>query len=65
MPQNNGHYHIIGNHRHLMQIIQYKFDKPNQSLIESEAKNPLSSTATDMIGLSWIFKDQDLLEEFK
>ncbi|MHA7647776.1 hypothetical protein [Nitrosopumilus sp. S4] len=48
-----------------MQIIQYKFDKPSQSLIESEAKNPLSVSATDMIGLSWIFKDQDLLEEFK
>lgn len=49
----------------LMQIIQYKIDKPNQSLVESESKNPPSSTAIDVIGLSWIFKDQDLLEEFK
>ncbi len=50
-----------------MQIIQYKFDKPSQSTLESEAKNPLSTvTAMDMIGLSWIFKkDEDLLDEFK
>ncbi|MCV0391674.1 MAG: hypothetical protein K5790_00080 [Nitrosopumilus sp.] len=47
-----------------MQIIQYKFDKSSQSLIDSEAKNPLLVTAADMIGLSWIFKDQDVLEEF-
>ncbi|NNL59290.1 MAG: hypothetical protein HKP31_07515 [Nitrosopumilus sp.] len=51
-------------------VIQYKFDqKPSQGiLVESEAKNPLSTSisAMDLIGLSWIFKkDEDLLEEFK
>jgi len=41
--------------------------KTNQTyLVESEAKNPLSIiTAMDIIGLTWIFKDEDLLEEFK
>ncbi|MDH5568473.1 MAG: hypothetical protein OEX98_01605 [Nitrosopumilus sp.] len=41
--------------------------KTNQKhLVECEAKNPLSSiTAMDMIGLTWIFKDENLLEEFK
>ncbi|WP_182130822.1 hypothetical protein [Nitrosopumilus sp. b3] len=51
-------------------VIQYKFDqKPSQEiLVESEAKNPLSTSisAMDLIGLSWVFKkDEDLLEEFK
>jgi len=35
-------------------------------LVESEVKNSLSTiTAMDMIGLTWIFKNEDLLEEFK
>ena len=50
-------------------VIQYKYDqKPSQqTLVGSEAKNPLSTgiTATDLIGLSWIFKDEDILEELK
>jgi len=48
-------------------VIQYKYDQQpsQQTLVESEAKNPLSTgiTATDLIGLSWIFKDEDILEE--
>ena len=49
-------------------VIQYKYDrKPShQAPVESEAKNPLSTiTAMDMVGLSWIFKDKDMLEELK
>jgi hypothetical protein len=41
--------------------------KTNQAhLVENEAKNsPLTITAMDMIGLSWVFKDEDILEELK
>jgi hypothetical protein len=48
-------------------VIQYKYDqKPSQKLVETEAKNPFSTiTAMDMIGLTWIFKDEDILEQFK
>lgn len=49
-------------------VIQYKHDPtPSVSLVEREAKNPVSTriTAMDMIGLTWIFKNEDLLEEFK
>ena len=35
-------------------------------MVENEAKNPFSTmTAMDMVGLSWIFKNEGLLEEFK
>ncbi|MHA7646704.1 hypothetical protein [Nitrosopumilus sp. S4] len=45
-------------------VIQYKYDqRPNQSfsLVELEAKNPVSTSlmAMDMMGLSWIFNKDD------
>jgi len=52
-------------------LIQYKHESvPNQpiSLVKHESENPISSriTASDMIGLTWIFKkDEDLLDELK
>ena len=51
--------------------MQYKHDlAPNQSisLVKHESENPISSriSASDMIGLTWIFKkDEDLLDELK
>ena len=52
-------------------LIQYKHEPvSNQSvsLVQCESENPTSSriTASDMIGLTWIFKkDEDLLDELK
>ena len=48
-------------------VIQFKHDPSQQILVESEAKNPLSTsiTARDLIGLTWIFGDEDILEELK
>jgi len=52
-------------------LIQYKHELvQNQSfsLVKHESENPISSriTASDMIGLTWIFKkDEDLLDELK
>ena len=68
MPQTNWYEYIILEPYYLMStIIQYKHDQSHQTLVESATKNPFSTiTAMDMIGLSWIFKDEDdILEEFK
>ena len=52
-------------------LMQYKHEPvPNQSisLVNRESENPISSriTASDMVGLTWIFKkDEDLLDELK
>jgi len=52
-------------------LIQYKHESipnPPISLVKYESENPISSriTASDMIGLTWIFKkDEDLLDELK
>ena len=50
-------------------LVQYKH-VPNQSIsrVKHESKNPVSSriTASDMVGLTWIFKkDEDLLDELE
>ena len=46
--------------------IPNKHDQPQQTSVESETKNSSSTiTATDIIGLSWIFNDEDILGEFK
>lgn len=52
-------------------LIEYKYESvQNQfiSLVKHESENPISSriTASDMIGLTWIFKkDEDLFDELK
>jgi hypothetical protein len=52
-------------------LMQHKHEPvPNQSisLVKRESKNSISSriTASDMIGLTWIFKkDEDLIDELK
>ena len=52
-------------------LIQCKHEpvpNPSVSLVKHEFENPLSSriTASDMVGLTWIFKkDEDLLDELK
>ena len=52
-------------------LMQYKHELvPNQpiSLVKRESENQISSriTASDMVGLTWIFKkDEDLLDELK
>ena len=50
-------------------VIQYKHNQTeNQSvnLVGSDAKNALPArfTALDMIGLSWVFKDEDFTCQF-
>ncbi|WP_179371604.1 hypothetical protein [Nitrosopumilus ureiphilus] len=45
-------------------VIQYKYDQtPSKSvsLVEREAKNPvsISVSALDMMGLTWIFQDDE------
>jgi len=47
-------------------IIQYKYDKKPDysfSLEEPKVKNPSSTSvsALDMVGLTWIFQDDELL----
>ncbi len=49
-------------------LMQYKHEpilNPSTSLVKREAKNSTSSriTASDMIGLTWIFKKDEDLEE--
>jgi len=70
MSQINGHYDIILNTMHVMSnVLQYKYDqKPSQSfsLLESEAKNPVSTqenTGSDYIGLSCLIMD-DSFEDY-
>jgi len=48
-------------------IIQYKHDPNLVSPVEHESEKSGSSriTALDMVGLTWIFKTEDELEEFK
>lgn len=52
-------------------LIQYKHERvsnPSISLVKRESKSPISSriTASDMVGLTWIFKkDEDILDELK
>jgi len=68
MPQIKCYYDIIAHPLYVMStVIQYKHDPSQQILVESEAKNPLSASisAMDMIGLTWIFGDEDTLEELK
>lgn len=43
-------------------VIQYKYDqKSNPSLVELESKNSASTSflAMDLMGLSWIFNDDE------
>ena len=49
------------------QIMLKKYEqKTNQIHIVECEFNPFSTIAAmDMIGLTWIFKDEDLFEEFK
>lgn len=71
MPQINGHDDITPGILYFMStVIQYKHDPtPNQSvsLVEREAKNPVSTsvTALDMMGLSWIFQDEELMKSVR
>jgi hypothetical protein len=52
-------------------LMQYKHEpvlNPPISLVKHESENPISSriTASDMVGLTWIFKkDEDLFDELK
>jgi hypothetical protein len=51
-------------------VMKYKHDQaPNQSvsLVECDGKKPvlIRITALDMVGLTWIFKDDDLFEDLK
>ena len=70
MPQIIGYCHIIHNLLYVMStVIQYKHNQTeNQSvsLVGSDAKNTLPTrfTALDMIGLSWVFKDEDFTCQF-
>lgn len=66
MPQFNWYCLII---RHLLfsmsTVLQYKNNQTatkSVSLVESDAKNALPTriTALDMVGLTWIFQDEDL-----
>ncbi|HUU48429.1 MAG TPA: hypothetical protein VMW55_06575 [Nitrosopumilaceae archaeon] len=70
MPQIKGHYDIILNPSYFMSnVLQNKYDqKPSQSfsLLESEAKNPVSTkedTDLDYIGLSCLILD-DYFEDY-
>ncbi|MDH3339935.1 MAG: hypothetical protein OEL84_01470 [Nitrosopumilus sp.] len=50
------------------QIMLNKYEQKTKQagLVENEAKNSFSDIiAMDMIGLSWVFKDEDLFEEIK
>ena len=52
----------------IQQIILNKCEQETNPtyMVENEAKNPFSTmTAIDMIGLSWIFKNEDPFEELK
>jgi len=65
MPQTNNHYDITLNTLYVMStVLQYKHAQiPNKaSLIEREAKNPVLTcvTALDMMGLTWIFQEDDI-----
>lgn len=48
-------------------MLNKREQETNQAyLVENEAKNPFSTiVAVDIIGLSWIFKNEDSLEELK
>jgi len=52
-------------------LMQYKHEpvpNPPISRVRCESENPISSriTASDMVGLTWIFKkDEDILDELK
>jgi len=65
MPQTDGYYDICLNILYVMStVIQYKHDqspKPSVSLVGSDAKNALPTriTAMDMVGLTWIFQDEE------
>lgn len=67
MPQIYGHCDISHYFMLFMSVIvQYEQNQPrNQSvsLVERETKNPDSTsvTALDMVGLTWIFTDDEFL----
>jgi len=51
-------------------VIQYKHDQSpthSVSLVEGEIKNtlPIKITAMDMVGLTWIFQDEDFICQVK
>jgi hypothetical protein len=52
-------------------LMQYKHEpvlNPSVPLVKHESENSISSriTASDVVGLTWIFeKDEDLLDELK
>jgi len=48
-------------------VIQYKHDSNTVSLVERKSEKSSSPriTALDMVGLTWIFKTEEELDEFK